>query len=255
MKRKAVAVAKKAKTTAIAAAALAAFTTAPVATAEPDSTASNGATAHAGERFFIETSARPIGCTINSFIIVDGEASLLTAGHCIKAAKNEGTPLQVKTVSGQALAGKEELGRATYQVNRPGLLFDRTNGLQDVATLPLAEGVDVDYTTLKSSFTPSLGSSEILRGFFSGEPVGLGEPRRVTANLTGTMVCKDGSTTARTCGPIVYANEQTQDVVALIPSFPGDSGGPLTILGEDGKRHVIGTGSLSLGLISIYDNR
>lgn len=71
------------------------------------------------------------------------------------------------------------------------------------------------------------------------DPAVLGEPLPVDQVRVGETVCKDGSRTGRTCGPVLGVNPVSQDIVALIPALAGDSGGALTV-NRGGTWHPVG---------------
>lgn len=209
---------------------------------------------HAGDAIQIQRYATTSACTLTG-VRTDshGQQWGVTASHCF-VDNGRGAVLKVVASDGTVLAGNRELSRTIIHNDIPG-----KGDLKDIAMFPLIPGTEVDATHIYSrpSFNEqfqALSSNNPLADLWN-RPLPLGAPLPVTADLVGRPACQEGASTGRTCGFIVQANPATGDIVAIVPTIEGDSGGPLHVLGADGKQHVVGslTGG-SVLLINSFDS-
>jgi len=138
------------------------------------------------------------GCSI-SFTDPMDPWLIYTAAHCYQPA-----------VSREVSAGQYRIG--TY---RPDLVYDTK---LDVVAIQLYKGVNTEYKQC---------TDDICRRI--GVPV---------APKVGDYVCKFGSATLQTCGPItqVWSDEFSMK----LPVMHGDSGGPVYEFDPDGSVHLVG---------------
>lgn len=194
---------------------------------------------HAGDGIVITTEdGRESLCTMNSVTEQHGEFYGLTAGHCINPEELGSAPVEIATENGQLLADREDIDAGG--VNRGGGAnpFDPYAGLDDFGWFRLDDSVTPNTGEVSSAAQTGIPVlDDFLRGH--GQPVAGHVP--VTQNLVGTIVCKDGTMSGRTCGPVLAVNTETQEITALIPAIAGDSGSPLHIAGENGERLIVGT--------------
>lgn len=231
-------------------AAISASLAAPVAAAAPSNP-------HAGSTILIETSEGTALCTLNSIATRGDTVYGTTAGHCLDENQLGSEPTKITDRNGNLIADKDDIdaggslfGGSASPANPDGGLNDFGWFRLDGTAAPNAGSISSSPTT---GIPPVDDALEQASGFLSPAQA-LGDPVPVTDSLVGQIVCKDGSSTGRTCGPVLSVNVESQEVFAFIPATSGDSGAPLTVGGADGKRHIVGT--LSNGtplLFNIFD--
>lgn len=205
--------------------------------------ASAAGSTHAGDAIYLTGASGTARCSLTAVASKEGVDYGVTAGHCFG-----GNPTSIQDARGNVIANQDDIkaGKA---------MLDQSNGgLNDFAYFRLAPGTQTSNLVYSS---PTLGIAPVDQFFadasrFFALPVG--DPVPVTADMVGQPVCKDGSSTGRTCGVVLNANAKTQEIEALIPAISGDSGGVLHVAGADGKRHPVGT--LSSGspvLFNLFD--
>ncbi len=202
-------------------------------------TAGAQASTHAGDGIVITDDAGNQGvCTLNSVTEKDGTYYGITAGHCLNEEELGGAPVKVSTESDQLLADSEDIAAGGVVRGGSATPFTPDDALDDFSWFRLDESVTPNADSVSSTAATGV---PVLDDFLSGNSLPLGEPVPVTQNLVGRVVCKDGTMSGRTCGPVLDVNVGTQEITALIPAIAGDSGSPLHVAGSDGKRHVVGT--------------
>ncbi|WP_187974905.1 trypsin-like serine protease [Corynebacterium poyangense] len=209
------------------------------------------AATHAGDSLLLDTgNGSGYACTLAYTTTTNtGETWGVTAAHCF----GDSNITQVRTSDGTVLADQAELSRMKLY-SEPTVYDSFQPVLTDVAMFPIKPGVEVDSSSIYSrlennSIAPLIANTPLVNAL--NNPLALGEPLMLNQNMVGQFVCKEGSATGRTCGIITGVNVQSGEVYALIPAIEGDSGGPLHLLGGDGKRHIIGT--LSGGTPVLYN--
>lgn len=213
---------------------------------------------HAGSTILVETSKGAARCTLNSIATgADGTVYGTTAGHCLDPDQLGAAPTKVTDRNGNLIADRSDIEAGGKRFNGSASPENPDGGLNDVGWFRLNANAAPNADSISSSPTTGIppvdDALEQASGFLSPAQ-SLGEPVPVTDNLVGQIVCKDGSSTGRTCGPVLSVNVESQEVFAFIPAISGDSGAPLTVGGEDGKRHIVGT--LSNGtpvLFNVFD--
>lgn len=209
-------------------------------------------TTHGGAPIVITTDKGDQGlCTLNSVARQGDTYYGITAGHCLDPEHLGGRAVSVNTLSGDLLADSADLRDSDYVMEGDASIYAPDAGLDDFAWFRLNSSVDPDDTGISSR--PNTGISE-LDALFAAPRLESGDQVPVSQNLVGTIVCKDGAMTGRTCGPVLSVNTTSQEVFALIPAIAGDSGSPLYVFGDDGRVHVVGT--LSSGspvLFNLFD--
>lgn len=177
-------------------------------------------------------------CTLNAVTEKDGVVYGTTAGHCLNEGELGSAPVKISTPGGQLLAGADDIAAGGVERGGAASPFAPFDGLDDFAWFRLADSVQADADGVSSTAATGI---PVLDGFLRGHRQPLGDPVPVSQHLVGTIVCKDGTMSGRTCGPVLAVNTQTQEITALIPAVSGDSGSPLHVAGRDGKRHIVGT--------------
>lgn len=212
--------------------------------------AATGATStHAGAGIIVTDEHGAGGlCTLNSVTEKNGDFYGMTAGHCLNPTELGATPEKVTTESGQLLADKEDIAAGGYVSGGSASPFDPNAPLDDFGWFRLDESVTAKASSVSSTANTGI---PLLDDALRGHSMPLGEPVPVSQNLVGRIVCKDGTMTGRTCGPVLDVNVRSQEITALIPAIAGDSGSPLHIAGRDGKRHIVG--SLSNGTPVLFN--
>ena len=232
-------------------AAISASLAAPVAVAAPSNP-------HAGSTILIETSKGAARCTLNGIATGDnGTVYGTTAGHCLNPGQLGAAPTKVTDRNGNLIADQSDIAAGGYRFDGSASPTNPDGGLNDFGWFRLNDNAAPDAKTIYSSPTTGIppvdDALEQVSGVFSPAQ-SLGKPVPVSEGLVGQIVCKDGSSTGRTCGPVLSVNVESQEVFAFIPATSGDSGAPLTVGGADGKRHIVGT--LSNGtplLFNVFD--
>lgn len=194
---------------------------------------------HAGDGIVITTAdgAQSI-CTMNSVTENAGEYYGTTAGHCLNSEELGSAPVEVTTEGGQLLADTDDINAGGVTRGGAATPFEPNAGLDDFGWFRLDDSVTPNTGEVSSTARTGV---PVLDDFLRGHSQRLGEPVDVTQNLVGTVVCKDGTMSGRTCGPVLAVNTDTQEITALIPAIAGDSGSPLHIAGENGERRIVGT--------------
>lgn len=190
-------------------------------------------------------------CTLNSIAERDGVAYGITAGHCLDSEADNPVVRISTTNEDVTLADADDLAAGGYILEGDASPFTPTGALDDFGYFRLNDDVQQDPTGVASR--PNTGLP-LLDAFLAAPRLEQGEPLPVSQSMIGSIVCKDGAMTGRTCGVVLWVNEESQEVFAAIPAIAGDSGSPLWIVGQDGRTHVVGT--LSNGtpvLFNIFD--
>ncbi|CAM2753603.1 hypothetical protein [Corynebacterium falsenii] len=199
--------------------------------------------AHAGSAIFMQSDRGMGRCSLTAVASKDGVDYGVTAGHCL-----QGNVSRITDVNGEVIANQDDIAAGK------AMLDESNGGLNDFAYFRLVKGTEVSNLVYSS---PTLGIQPVdqflvdASSFFA---LPVGDPVPVTQDMVGQPVCKDGSSTGRTCGVVLNVNVETQEIEALIPAISGDSGAMLHVAGADGKRHPVGT--LSSGsplLFNLFD--
>ena len=238
-------------------AAVAAATAVSASIAAPVAVAAQSAP-HAGSTILIETSKGTARCTLNSIATGDdGTVYGTTAGHCLDPVQLGAAPTRITDRSGNLIADQFDIAAGGSRFNGSASPANPDGGLNDFGWFQLDGTAAPNSDSISSSPTTGIppvdAALEQASGVLSPAQA-LGEPVPVSEGLVGQIVCKDGSSTGRTCGPVLSVNVESQEVFAFIPAISGDSGAPLTVGGADGKRHIVGT--LSNGtplLFNVFD--
>lgn len=234
-----------------AATAVSASVAVPVAAAAPSAP-------HSGSTILIETSKGKARCTLNNIATGDdGTVYGTTAGHCLNPAELGAAATKITDRNGNLIADQSDIDAGGYRFDGTASPANPDGGLDDFGWFRLNDNAAANDATISSSpvtgILPVDNVLEQVSGVLSPAQ-SLGDPVPVTENLVGQIVCKDGSSTGRTCGPVLSVTVESQEVFAFIPATSGDSGAPLTVGGADGKCHIVGT--LSNGtplLFNIFD--
>lgn len=176
-----------------------------------------------GSGFRIDTAGGYTACTIADAYPVAGAVHAVTAGHCGKVGDRV------------TVEGSGEVGHIIAATDPAAQMQARPYGdgrdLEDVAIIEFDSGVEVSrYSTATwrapTTGTPAdavLGSVAIPAG--PAVPINGVRDLRAEPLRPGELVCKDGRSSGRTCGPVLATYDN--DVVALNHARSGDSGGPL----------------------------
>ncbi|WP_420098024.1 hypothetical protein [Corynebacterium sp.] len=202
-------------------------------------TAGAATSTHAGDGVIITTAdGRQSICTLNSVVEQSGTFYGVTAGHCLNQREIGSPVVKISTRDGKLLAGEDDIRAGGVVRGGTANPFEPYAGLDDFGWFRLDDSVTPDPGRVSSTADTGIPMlDDLLRG--TSQP--LGDPVPVTQNLVGSIVCKDGTMSGRTCGPVLAVNADTNEITALIPAIGGDSGSPLHVAGRDGKRHVVGT--------------
>lgn len=202
-------------------------------------TASAATSTHAGAGIIVTTAdGQEAICTMNSVVERGGTYYGVTAGHCLNPAELGSPVVKISTRDGGLLADSADIQAGGVVRSGTANPFEPYAGLDDFGWFRLDESVTPDAGQVSSTAATGIPMlDDLLRG--ANQP--LGEPVPVSQNLVGRIVCKDGTMSGRTCGPVLAVNSRTEEVTALIPAIGGDSGSPLHVSGRDGKRHIVGT--------------
>lgn len=212
-----------------------------------------GATTTHGGAPIIITAANDVQgmCTLNSVAVQGDTYYGITAGHCLAPEEFGAAPVEITTANGELLADADDLSDSGYVLDGSANFLDPNAGLNDFAWFRLDESVTPDATGISSQADTGIA---LLDPLLTGERLETGDPVPVTQDLVGSLVCKDGAKTGRTCGPVLSVNTESQEIFAAIPAIAGDSGSPLYTIGDDGKAHIVGV--LSNGspvLFNVFD--
>lgn len=215
-------------------------------------------TISSGDSIYITKSDKTTSrCTLNHVVTEpSGQNRGVTAGHCLRT-KDGVRILSVKDASGHVISSNPidvvavRTGNASFQNPR--------GDLTDIGTFRLASGVrysgELGGGTVSLPIPMTALSSE-LASVAAGNinpPLRVAGTLPVSAIRPGEVVCKDGSSTARTCGLVLATNPSTGTIFAAIPAMSGDSGSPLYVNRADGTWIV---GTLSQGsplLFNLFD--
>lgn len=191
-------------------------------------------------------------CTVASFAYRDGAMYAITAGHCFLPAGGA-RPVRVlgadaRTVvagdlrdSGFEYAGGAKLTAPTRDIGWFRVDSHVTNG-------GATRGGHVKIPLFARDNAISRSSQAI----YPNRPVAGRLP--VTAVRPGQIVCKDGATTSRTCGPVLHVNPASGGFTALMIAGHGDSGAPVYVLGRDRRAYLVGVLSAgAFGLLTVVD--
>lgn len=194
---------------------------------------------HAGDGIIITTAdGRESICTLNSVAERDGTFYGVTAGHCLNPEEVGSPVVKISTKDGRLLADTEDIDAGGVIRGGTANPFEPFAGLDDFSWFRLDDSVTPDPGQVSSTADTGI---PVLDDFLRGASQPLGDPVPVSQNLMGSIVCKDGTMSGRTCGPVLAVNAETEEITALIPAIGGDSGSPLHVAGKDGKRHIVGT--------------
>jgi hypothetical protein len=210
------------------------------------------ASTHAGDQINIQVSNGVTAkCSLAYVAGSPGSLYGVSAGHCVDPDTLGGQPTRITTGSGSVLWTAQN-GPIQYKSEVGGLGPGAT--VTDYSVFPLSPGVS-DTGTVTSA--PAVGIREVdqfLAQVATAPRARVGAPVPVSSVAVGDMVCKDGASTGRTCGPVLSVNAATGDIFALIPAISGDSGAALTV-NRAGVLHPIGI--LSSGtpvLFNMFDS-
>lgn len=185
-------------------------------------------------------------CTLNSVARRDGVLYGTTAGHCMAPRHNGAKVVRIHGADGSVIAsnmkdsGYALEGRNGFSMGAEG---PKPNVIRDYGWFRLDPGVRDTGTTRGGSI--SIGYRDVDHRLTEAAriitpPMAIGGRLPISAVHPGQILCKDGGTTGRTCGPVVSTNPQTGEILALILSLPGDSGSPVWMTGRDGRAYIVG---------------
>ena len=188
-------------------------------------------------------------CTLNSVAHRDGALWGVTAGHCLLP-----------------IGGAHPVKIFAYDLTTPiasnlsdsGVVYDGGNaaGFADVAWFRLDNHVSDGGAVRGGTYNiPFLGPNTPLNGFTRAVHPNRAIAGRapVTAVRRGQIICKDGGTTARNCGPVVHVNTKTGEIWSLMLAAQGDSGSPVYVLTPDRRALLVGVHSGAVGIFSVAD--
>lgn len=212
---------------------------------------SSAATTHAGDTLIIETADGASRCSL-AYVAGSGDQLYgVSAGHCADPEVVGGEPTRITNYDGDVL-WEPSAGPIRYR-DDSGMIGPGAT-VTDYSVFPLVKGT---ANNGRVSSTPVVGIVEVdqlLKQFATSPALPVGAPVPVSDVRPGDIVCKDGSSTGRTCGPVISVNNATQDIFALIPAIGGDSGAALTV-NRGGVLHPVGI--LSSGspvLFNMFDS-
>lgn len=192
-------------------------------------------TVGAGDKYHVGNPGEDVigACTINSIHEgADGKRYAMTAGHCASEVPGLKDGEDIVVVDPET---GEEYGKFTHYTME-GDLTD----LHDFALVELDDSVEVrDGVTSTASLGTDLGIPKEQ----ATSPVAPVE--RIGTAAPGDIVYKDGSTSGRTAGVVLYTD--TESTMVLTVAIPGDSGGIL----HDGQGTNVGITSQSMIILPI----
>lgn len=192
-------------------------------------------------------------CSINSLHPRGGFTYAVTAGHCLDGV--DGRAYRVTALDGTVLAA--DLNAAPrWEV--PNRVPFRIPGGYDSGMFRLDAGVVAVTDRVRSAGHPSAahapaGSVDPGAGARVSPPVPFDpRPLPLTEVRLGEQICKDGDTTARTCGIVLHVNPAFGEVYSTMASWMGDSGGAGYVWRDGVARNVgIVSGTLVGGLSTV----
>ncbi|QNP90148.1 hypothetical protein IAU68_10960 [Corynebacterium lujinxingii] len=188
---------------------------------------------YGGDLIYIKRHNGTLGqCTLNSVARRGGALYGITSGHCMPgAAKVLASDRKTPIASNLADSGYINVGSGLNERNDDIGWFRLDPHVKDAHAMRGGSltagvlGVDTKLVELWRSFFP-------VRGVAGRAPV--------TAVRPGTIVCKDGGRTGRTCGPVLSVRAGSGEIIAVLPSATGDSGAPVYMTGPGGKAVIVG---------------
>lgn len=188
-------------------------------------------------------------CTLNSVAHRDGALWGVTAGHCL---------LPIRGARPVAIFAHDMTTPIASNLAGSGVIYDGGNaaGFADVAWFRLDRHVGDGGAVRGGTYNiPFLGPNTPLNGVTRAVHPSRAIAGRapVTTVRRGQIICKDGGTTARTCGPVVHVNTRTGEIWSLMLSAQGDSGSPVYALTPDRRALLVGVHSGVVGIFSVSD--
>lgn len=193
------------------------------------------ATVGAGDKYHVSNPGEDAiaACTINSVHEgADGKRYAMTAGHCASEVPGLKEGEDIVVIDPET---GEEYGKFVHYTMEGDIL-----DLHDYALIELDDSVEVrDGVTS----TASIGTQVGIPKEWATSPVAPVE--HIGTAASGDIVYKDGSTSGRTPGVVLYTDEESTMVLTV--ALPGDSGGIL----HDGKGANVGVTSQSMMVLPI----
>ncbi|WP_175934280.1 hypothetical protein [Corynebacterium sp. Marseille-P4321] len=190
-------------------------------------------------------------CTLNSVARKDGALWGITAGHCLSPIGGA-RPVGVYAADNATPIASDLRGSGVQFVGGRG-----ANNFTDVAWFRLDGHVQDAGAARGGNYSvPFLGGNtpltQVTRTLHPNRAIAGRLP--VSALRIGQIVCKDGGTTGRTCGPVIRVNADSGEIWALMLSAVGDSGSPVYTLGPDRRAYIVGVHSRGgYGVLSVAD--
>lgn len=196
----------------------------------------SAATTHAGDTLLIETKDGMARCSL-AYVAGSGDQLYgVSAGHCADPEVLGSKPTRILNYQGEVL-WEPSAGPITYRNEASYVGVDQP--VTDYSVFPLVKGTANSGMVTSTPVVGIVEVDELLQMFATAPALPVGNPIPVSDVRVGEIVCKDGSSTGRTCGPVVGVNNDTQDIYAIIPAISGDSGAALTV-NRGGVLHPVG---------------
>lgn len=225
----------------------------------PTAFAATPTTISSGDAIYMKrTDGKTPRCTLNHVVKdTDGTLYGVTAGHCL-VTKNGVKVTSVKDAKGTVISSTPLESTALLKGNAS--IKNPKGDLTDISMFRLADNVTYSGQLSGGAINLPIPATALSSQLANATIHNLVPPRPVTGIIPvsavrpGEVVCKDGSSTGRTCGLILSTNPKTGTIFAAIPAMAGDSGSPLYVL-RPGGRKIVGT--LSQGtplLFNVFDD-
>lgn len=184
-------------------------------------------------------------CTLNSVAQRDGAMWGVTAGHCL-IPRHGTVPVRILASDGRTVLAANLNGHGVKSENGGSAWW-----FSDTGWFQFDPHVSHGGALRGGNITDrALGSDSQLtaatRAIHPKRPIAGRAP--ISWVRVGQIVCKDGGTTSRSCGPVIRVNYNTGEIYTLMLTVGGDSGSPLYLLTPRSKGPLLDIADAALPL-------